>query len=124
MRAQYAKDLGSGLVTVTAADPQVAEENGTVKIPSGEIAAVWRGAAGRKRTVTAQVTGTGNLAMYVGDAEDPEYVWTATADPVPYKWRPDGDVALRFVYTPGKADDGAAYLTAFEDAKGLAVVVR
>ena len=123
-RAQYASDLGSAYVTVTAADPQVAEENGIVRIPSGEIAVGWRGAAGRSRTVTAQVTGTGDLAMYVGDAEEPEHVWTASDDPVPYKWRPDGDVALRFVYTPGLADGGAAYLTSFEDAKGMTILLR
>lgn len=68
--------------------------------------------------------GTGTLAMYVGDAEEPEAVWTVSSDPVSYSWKPSGDLALRFVYEPGAADTGAAYLSAFEDAKGMRIFVR
>ena len=122
-RAQYAADLKSRRVVVTAAEPQILEEDGRVKIPSGTLEATWRGGTG-KRTVSAQVTGTGTLAMYVGDAEDPEAVWTVSSDPVSYSWKPAGDLSLRFVYEPGAADTGAAYLSAFEDSKGMSIVVR
>ena len=57
--------------------------------------------------------------MYVGDAEEPEHVWTVSDDPVPYKWRPDGDVALRFVYTPGLADADGWTASNFAGLKSL-----
>ena len=123
-RGRYTTDMETAGLRVTKADPEVIEADGRVFLPSGEVGMMWSSAAGTLRRLTAQVTGNGQLFMYVGDAEEPELVWSA-GGPTTYKWRSAvADAELRFVYEPGFNDMGGAYLLPFEGSRGLTVLIR
>ena len=123
-RGRYTADMETPGLRVTKADSEVVEADGRVYLPSGEVGVVWSDAAGKSRRLTAEVTGNGQLFMYVGDAEKPELVWSA-GGPTTYKWRSAvADAALRFVYEPGLDDVGGAYLLPFEGSRGMALLIR
>ena len=125
-RPRYRAILGAGGLTVTAADPQVAEDAGAVLIPGGSLSATWANARAPRSVHLvgmAQVTGNGTLTVKV----DGETMWTLTAA--------DGAVALRlrttssltswaFEYAPGESDTGGARLSGFSRQIGITMNFR
>ena len=122
-RPRYASDLGLKRLTVTRADPEVVEDDGRVFLPSGELVVDWPDFGSMTRRLTADVTGTGRLLLYVGDDAEPAHVWTA-GDASEWKWTAAPAGATRFVYEPGEADEGGAYLHAFAVTGGTVLLFR
>ena len=113
-------------LAVTAASPEVEAAVGGVYLPGGELTAEvsdTRAAGGTGCGLTARVTGTGTLAVRVGDVTVREL--TAADGETSLKLRTTG-LATSFVcaYTPGENETGGAYVGPFEVANGLTLIFR
>ena len=113
-------------LAVTAASPEVEAAVGGVYLPGGELTAEvsdTRAAGGTGCELTARVTGTGTLAVRVGDVTVREL--TAADGETSLKLRTTG-LATSFVcaYTPGENETGGAYVGPFAVANGLTLIFR
>ena len=111
---------------MTAASPEVEAAVGGVYLPGGELTAEvsdTRAAGGTGCGLTARVTGTGTLAVRVGDVTLREL--TAADGETTLKLRTTG-LTTPFVcaYTPGENETGGAYVGPFEVANGLTLIFR
>ena len=113
-------------LAVTAASPEVEAAVGGVYLPGGELTAEVsdsRASGGTGCGLTARVTGTGTLAVRVGDVTLREL--TAADGETTLKLRTTG-LTTPFVcaYTPGENETGGAYVGPFEVANGLTLIFR
>ena len=113
-------------LSVTAATPEVVSAESGVYLPGGELtvtATDSRAAGGTQCELTARVTGTGTLAVRVGDRTLREL--TAA----------DGESALKFdttglstdivcAYTPGENETGGAYLSNVAVIDNMIIIFR
>ena len=126
-RPDYTAQLtGSRRLSVTAATPEVVSAEGGVYLPDGELTVTAtdpRAAGGTMCELTARVTGTGTLAVRVGDRTLREL--TAA----------DGESALKFnttglltdivcAYTPGENETGGAYVSSVAVTDGMFIIFR
>ena len=126
-RPDYTAQLtGSRRLSVTAATPEVVSAEGGVYLPGGELTVTAtdpRAAGGTMCELTARVTGTGTLAVRVGDRTLREL--TAA----------DGESALKLnttglltdivcAYTPGENETGGAYVSSVAVNDGMFIIFR
>ena len=126
-RPDYTTQLtDSRRLSVTAATPEVVSAEGGVYLPGGELtvtATDQRAAGGTMCELTARVTGTGTLAVRVGDRTLREL--TAA----------DGESALKFnttglltdivcAYTPGENETGGAYVNNVAVIDNMIIIFR
>lgn len=106
-------------IAVSDASPVVRLADGRLEIPSGEVA----GTFGRKGMGFAafEITGTGKLALYVGDGLVGEFV---RGDTGANFGEIEAGTSFRVVYTPGEEDGGCAFLDALGAKTGVILIVR
>ena len=126
-RPDYTAQLtDSRRLSVTEATPEVVSAEGGVFLPGGELTVTAtdpRAAGGTMCELTARVTGTGTLAVRVGDQLLREL--TAT----------DGETVLKFdttglltdvvcAYVPGESETGGAYVNGIAVLDSMVIIFR
>ena len=111
---------------MTAASPEVEAAVGGVYLPGGELTAEvsdTRATGGTGCGLTARVTGTGTLAVRVGDVTLREL--TAADGETTLKLRTTG-LTTPFVcaYTPGENEPGGAYVSSVAVTDGMFIIFR